>query len=67
MSAPMPGYIAYLLRLWPAHDAQGMCWRASVQDVRTGQRQGFANLEALFEFLLDRTEAVSDLTAEEKG
>ena len=67
MSAPGSGHVAYLLRLWQARDAEGLCWRASLQDVHTGQRQGFAGLEALFEFLRARTEGRPDLTAEEKG
>jgi len=51
MSTQRPGYVAYLLRLWQAQDAEGLCWRASLQDVHTGQRQGFVSLENLYGFL----------------
>ena len=42
-----------------------MHWRASLQDAHTGERQGFASLEALFEFLRARTDRMSDLTAKD--
>jgi hypothetical protein len=31
-------------------------WRASLEDSRTGERIGFANLEQLFAFLLEQIE-----------
>jgi len=44
-------YLSYLLRLWrTSTDGQGV-WRASLTDPLTGERIGFADLEALFEFL----------------
>ncbi len=46
------GYIAYLLRLWRA--GGGGEWRASVEDPHTGERRGFASLEALFAFLREQ-------------
>jgi hypothetical protein len=39
------GYRAYLLRLWRIEDGEKAIWRASLQDVRTGQRLGFADLD----------------------
>ena len=66
MSAQRPGYVAYLLRLWQAQDVEGLCWRASLQDVRSGERQGFASLEALFEFLRAQTEGASDHNPEDR-
>lgn len=44
-------YLAYLLRLWQVRDHQEMIWRASLESPHTGQRHGFADLDALFEFL----------------
>jgi hypothetical protein len=44
-------YLAYLLRLWQIKDAGKLVWRASLEDPHTGERQGFANLEALIDFL----------------
>lgn len=51
MSSPMQPYVSYLLRLWLAGDAGQPQWRASLEDSRTGQVCGFANLEALFSFI----------------
>jgi hypothetical protein len=64
MSISTSAYFSYLLRLWLAGDDDQPEWRAALIDPQTGQRQGFASLEALFAFLLERTgEAV---TQEEK-
>ena len=43
-------YQVYLLRLWPV-EVNGECWRASIEQEGTGRRQGFEDLEALFDFL----------------
>jgi hypothetical protein len=42
----------YVLRMWPA----GETWQASLQEVKSGQRIGFSNLEGLFTFLMDAAE-----------
>jgi hypothetical protein len=65
MSTPRSGYVAYLLRLWQVRNGKEAHWRASLQEAYTGERHGFASLEALFEFLRARTECTSDLTAED--
>ena len=47
-------YCAYVLRLWEMHAADGHnrpAWRCSVEDPHTGERRGFASLEALMTFL----------------
>lgn len=56
MSEPYrsPRYRAYLLRFWEESRENPKLpgtWRFSLEDPRTGQRQGFAGLEALVEFL----------------
>ena len=43
-------YRAYLLRLWRVEDDGGN-WRARLENVETGEAQGFASLEKLIEFL----------------
>jgi len=43
-------YRAYLLRLW-WEDDEGGYWRARLENVATGEAQGFASLEKLVEFL----------------
>ena len=40
-------YFAYLLRLWREKGGEAGRWRASLQDPHSGERLGFANLEAL--------------------
>jgi hypothetical protein len=60
MVAQSPEYMAFLLRLWCVHDADGIQWRASLEDAQTGERQGFANLERLCEFLAQSCTNASD-------
>jgi hypothetical protein len=46
-----PSYHTYLLRCWQERSTEGVeaikVWRFSLEDPRTGQRQGYATLEAL--------------------
>jgi hypothetical protein len=48
-------YLAYMLRLWQAADEGEPAWRASLESSHTGERRGFAGLEALFAFLEEQT------------
>jgi len=48
-------YQSYLLRLWRAPNRHNMAWRASLEDPHTGERRGFASLDALVAFLRERT------------
>lgn len=43
---------SFLLRVWRAGDGNQPDWRASVEDIRTGERRGFASLEELCVFIL---------------
>ncbi len=54
------GYLSYLLRLWRTAEDQGRVWRASLQSTRTRQQVGFAELEALFEYLRGETSGEAD-------
>ena len=51
MSAVDPCYRAYMLRLWQVEEGRCVLWHASLEDVRTGQRQGFGDLEELMRYL----------------
>jgi hypothetical protein len=51
MNAERSAYLSYLLRLWQAPGGAEQPWRASLQDTLTGERTGFADLEALCAFL----------------
>jgi hypothetical protein len=55
MTTERPRYLAYMLRLWQVGSGEELAWRASLESHRTGERRGFANLEALFEFLQEHT------------
>lgn len=57
-------YQSYLLRLWRTEQCETECWRASLQDPRTGERIGFANLEELFAFLMLQIEALDSAPSE---
>ena len=47
-------YLSYLLRLWRVGTEKAV-WRASLESPLTGERIGFASLDALFAFLLQQT------------
>lgn len=66
MNAERPAYLSYLLRLWRAPGGAGQPWRASLQDTLSGERQGFADLEALIAYLQGQIE-VQSTPEEESG
>lgn len=53
MPEKQPFQQSYLLRLW-REDAQSP-WRASLQNVVTNERFGFADLQSLFRFVQAQT------------
>jgi len=52
-----PPRLAYLVRCWPVETANGPVWRATAEDPHSAERYSFADLDALFAFLRERTEA----------
>jgi hypothetical protein len=44
-------YLAYLLRLWRSGPGESSRWCASLQNVQTGQRVGFACLDDAVAYL----------------
>ena len=53
-----PRYQAYLLRFWQEqreHPDLSGTWRFSLEDPQSGERRGFASLEALTAFLRQAT------------
>jgi hypothetical protein len=62
-------YLSYLLRLWrvdeesPHGGAKQVVWRASLENPHTRQRQGFASLDELFDFLREQIGAASECAA----
>ena len=53
-----PG-VSYLLRLWQVKREADLIWQASLQNAHTGERIGFATMEALLSYLREQTEAAS--------
>lgn len=51
MSPPPDHYHAFLLRLWQISNDDEGTWLASLEDSRSGEKHGFASLEALLEYL----------------
>lgn len=56
MTAREKRYLSFLLRLWRVRQNDSETWRASLEDPRTGERRGFASLEALVKYLLRQTQ-----------
>ena len=67
MSEKQPRYLSYLLRLWQVENRGQWVWRASVEDSRTGERRGFASINALLSSLREQTDVVTDLLEDENA
>ena len=53
-------YHAYLLRLWQTGEGATAVWRVLLEDPRTGERHGFADLDGLFAFLNETCHTVAE-------
>ena len=60
-------YHAYLLRLWRVNSGRATVWHASLEDSRTGERRGFADLRGLLAFLEEQTNDVDQQSLSDKG
>lgn len=49
-------YLSYLLRVWRVEVRERTIWRASLESPHTGERLGFADLEALCRYLRAETQ-----------
>lgn len=56
MNDQSPCYMAFLLRLWCVDVEDGIAWRASLENAQTGERQGFADVQILWAFLMRQLE-----------
>jgi hypothetical protein len=59
-------YQSYLLRLWRAKEGEEG-WRASLEIAQTGERKGFATLDALFDYVRSRTRVELSECSREEG
>ena len=50
-------YRSYLLRLWQVRAEAGLVWRASLEEVKTGDQRGFTSMEELIAYLRFTTES----------
>lgn len=62
MDPKQRGHLAYLLRLWRVDNGAQAIWRASLQDVRTGERLGFAGLDEAVAYLRQQLDPRPDPT-----
>ncbi len=54
--APQHDYHSFLLRLWLVPDGEQVQWRASLEDVQSGELRGFIKLKDLLGYLEGLTE-----------
>lgn len=59
-------YLSFLLRLWLVDDDGKPEWRASLEDPRTGNRHGFANIDDLARYLERHTRGAPEETQDSK-
>jgi hypothetical protein len=45
------GYYSFLLRLWQVKEDGGQEWRATLENVESGEKRGFTNVEDLLAYL----------------
>ncbi len=57
-------YQSYLLRLWCSGDTRR--WRATIEEVHTGQLHGFANLQQLVTFIETQTQSKISLDPDDE-
>ena len=55
-------YQAYLLRLWLFERDERWVWRVALENIHTGERHGFASLNALVAFLQEMEKTGQQLT-----
>jgi hypothetical protein len=58
-------YQSYLLRLWRVDEGENGV-QASLESTHTGERRGFANLEAMLDFLRRQMAAQSKRSSDER-
>ncbi len=60
-------YHSFLVRLWSSESDEDAAWHISLESSETGEKQIFANLNALFQFLENLTGAPSVLKEDTEG
>jgi len=57
-------YNSYLLRMWQVPTSEEYTWRIQLENVRTGEKRGFANLEELLSYLNQVTAETKEISGE---
>jgi hypothetical protein len=65
-TAEQSGYQSFLLRLWRVKEGEESWW-ASLESAQTGERRGFASLDALFEHIRSRTRVATSQDLQDCG
>ncbi len=59
LSNDQKNYSVFVLRMWQEKEAdqdEGFAWRFSLEDPYTSERKGFTSVEALLDFLEQKTQ-----------
>ena len=51
MNEAKHAYQSYLLRLWVVKEGEHSVWRASLEEVRSGNKKVFTTLEEMYQYL----------------
>lgn len=65
MHTETPRHWIYLLTLWQVETEDGPTWRAVLEDPRSHDRKGFADLHTLHAFLTQKLAGTSQLPSKE--
>ena len=61
---PSPTYYSYLLRLWQVKENGGQEWRASLENVESGEKRGFTSVDELLAYLNQVTAKMDETSGE---
>ena len=67
MSNEQPDYLSYLLRLWRVTGKGRTVWRASLESSLSGERQTFASMFDVLNYLQEQTGAELATDRDEDG
>lgn len=65
MSPNKPGYLSFLLRMWSIETDSESIWRASLQDVESGEVQQFGSLNMMIKHLEQMSQTKEGETPDE--
>ena len=58
------GYYSFLLRLWQVKENGGQEWRATLENVESGEKRGFTSVEGLLAYLSQVTTKMDKTSGE---